>query len=632
MSPRRISAKDWLPSGIEALEANALKVLRSTENRSVIAGPGAGKTELLAQRAAFLLQSGASKSPRRILAISFKKDAATNLAMRVRQRCQPEHAARFDSLTFDAFAKGLIDRFGQVLPESWRPDPDYRLIFPLSPDYREFLQRDVGAPPDGIGRYRDIQALSVDTFVRRRLFANRLEETPGQPASLIEWLVSEYWAKQYGGKKTALSFPMIGRLVELLLRTTPVARNALQLTYSHVFLDEFQDTTQVQYDLLETIFLGSTTVLTAVGDNKQQIMRWAMAMEDPFKTFEKRFAALRVPLFNNYRSSPELVRIQTRLAKAIDAEAPPPVSKAKGTVRADSCVIWNFRSPEREAHHLARFVAGEMKTHGLKPRDIAVIVRQKPETYAASLAQAFGAGIQLRNEAEYLDKGPVALQELLAEEVTGIVISLLRLATTGRAGRHWTACLKALAALRGIPLDDDRRQAYLASELDGFVVKLAIDNPEPLRIRSKARGLIDRMVDFAGRGRLIARYPAYGQGGWLDKILDAFAFHLSRSCADADGWRAALDVFEGTDAIPLLTIHKSKGLEYHTVVFVGLDDSAWWSFDKDEKEATAGFFVAFTRAKQRVVFTYCAERGRKDLIAPLYDLLTEAGVRTAEIA
>ncbi|WJH38364.1 UvrD-helicase domain-containing protein (plasmid) [Aliirhizobium terrae] len=260
--------------------------------------------------------------PRRILAISFKKDAATNLAARVRQRCLPEHAARFDSLTFDAFSKGLIDRFGQVLPASWRPDPDYKLIFPLSGDYREFLQRDVGAPPDSIGRYRDIQALSADAFVRHRLFANRLEETPAQPANIIEWLVSEYWAKQYSGKKTALSFPMIGRLVELLLRSTPVARNALQLTYSHVFLDEFQDTTQVQYDLLETIFWGSTTVLTAVGDNKQQIMRWAMAMEDPFKTFEKRFAALRVPLFNNYRSSPELVRIQTRLAKAIDADAP----------------------------------------------------------------------------------------------------------------------------------------------------------------------------------------------------------------------------------------------------------------------------------------------------------------------
>jgi superfamily I DNA/RNA helicase len=71
-----------------------------------------------------------------------------------------------------------------------------------------------------------------------------------------------------------------------------------------------------------------------------------------------------------------------------------------------------------------------------------------------------------------------------------------------------------------------------------------------------------------------------------------------------------------------------KGLEYHTVIFVGLDDDAWWSFANDALEATAGFFVAFTRAKQRVVFSYCAARGGRRKIAALYDLLTKAGVKT----
>lgn len=86
-------------------------------------------------------------------------------------------------------------------------------------------------------------------------------------------------------------------------------------------------------------------------------------------------------------------------------------------------------------------------------------------------------------------------------------------------------------------------------------------------------------------------------------------------------------MYEGVHAIPLMTIHKSKGLEYHTVIFVGLDDGAWWSFSQDEIEATAGFFVAFTRAKQRVIFTYCASRGTRTKIATLYELLTKAGVQ-----
>jgi superfamily I DNA/RNA helicase len=127
---RRVRPEDWRPVGVNALETNALKVVRSADNRSVIAGPGAGKTELLAQRAAYLLQTGFAPAPRRILAISFKRDAATNLAARVRQRCHRNHAERFDSMTFDAFAKGLIDRFGQALPERWRPRPDYEIMFP----------------------------------------------------------------------------------------------------------------------------------------------------------------------------------------------------------------------------------------------------------------------------------------------------------------------------------------------------------------------------------------------------------------------------------------------------------------------------------------------------------------------
>ena len=52
--------------------------------------------------------------PQRILAISYKRDAAYNLTQRVSARCHPEQAHRFDSLTFDAFAKSLVDRFGQA--------------------------------------------------------------------------------------------------------------------------------------------------------------------------------------------------------------------------------------------------------------------------------------------------------------------------------------------------------------------------------------------------------------------------------------------------------------------------------------------------------------------------------------
>lgn len=623
---RRVRPDDWTPVGVEALEANALTVVRSTDNRSVIAGPGAGKTELLAQRAAYLLQTGEAPAPRRILAISFKRDAARNLAARVRQRCHRDHASRFDSMTFDAFAKSLIDRFGQALPDRWRPTPDYRVIFPKEADYSDFLYRQVGSPPAVVGTYADIQAISSKTFERRHLVTTRLPPDGWPRPTPAQWAADRFWQTSLHGRKpSSLSFPMIGRLAELLLRTNPMVRDALRLTYAHLFMDEFQDTTQIQYDLVQTIFLGADAVITAVGDNKQQIMRWAMAMDDPFAAFDRDYGATRTPLYNNYRSSPDLVRIQHVLAQALDARAVAPISKATGTVTGDSCAIWDFSTPETEADTLAAFVASEMETHKLQPRDFVLLVRQKAAEYADTLEPAFlASGLSLRNEAGAV--GAMMLQELLTEEASELLVSILRLATTKRAGRYWASCQQALAGLRGIAPDDEIEQTKLARQLDSFALELGTAHPKPPASLKDARRIVDEVVTFIGRDRLVAVHPAYGQGGWLGEVMESASLQLFSSSAKGSNWKSALDEYEGVDAVPLMTIHKSKGLEYHTVIFVGLDDGAWWSFSKDQIEATAGFFVAFTRAKQRVAFTYCSHRGARRKIATLYDLLSAAGV------
>ncbi len=627
---RRVQAEDWKPIGVDELEINALDVVCSTDNRSVGAGPGAGKTELLAQRAAYLLQTGASPAPQRILAISFKRDAATNLAARVRKRCHRDHAGRFDSLTFDAFAKGLVDRFGQALPERWRPRPDYEIMQTSDRLYRSFLE-DVEAPPPAVGRRTDIMALTVKTFERTHLIGQPLPIDGWPDPTPAEWAADRFWRSSlHEGKKTYLSFPMIGRLAELLLRVNPLASDALRLTYSHLFMDEFQDTTQVQYDLVRTIFLGSETVITTVGDIKQQIMRWANAMADPFGAFEADFGAKRTPLFNNYRSSPELVRIQHVLAQALDAGAVKPVSKTKGTVDGDSCSIWDFSSPEKEAARLAAYVADEMRAHDLTPRDFALLVRQKAADYADVLAPAFAdKGLPLRNEAALV--GSVTLQELLAEEVSDVLVRVLRLATKDRAGAYWSECQQALAALRGVDADEDAAQARLSREIDRFAREFRGAYPDPVRDEDGAQAVVAAVLDFVERDRLIAAHPAYRQGDWFGKVIEAATKHLWASAAGAADWTETLDAYEGTHAVPLMTIHKSKGLEYHTVIFVGLDDGAWWSFANDQVEGTAGFFVAFSRAKQRVVFTYCASRGNRKKIATLYELLQLAGVEAISV-
>jgi DNA helicase II / ATP-dependent DNA helicase PcrA len=104
--PRFLSEEKWTPVGVNELESSADAAVRASGNSLVVAGPGAGKTELLAQRANFLLVTGKCPPPKRILAISFKRDAAKNIGDRVKRRC-PEYADRFDSLTLDSFAKSI---------------------------------------------------------------------------------------------------------------------------------------------------------------------------------------------------------------------------------------------------------------------------------------------------------------------------------------------------------------------------------------------------------------------------------------------------------------------------------------------------------------------------------------------
>jgi superfamily I DNA/RNA helicase len=627
---RRVRPDDWRPSGVDELEQNAMLVVRSADNRSVIAGPGAGKTELLAQRAAYLLQTGGAPAPQRILAISYKRDAATNLAARVRARCHRSHTARLDSLTFDAFAKGLVDRFGQVLPERWRPRPNYEILWPTDTIYRGFLSQ-AGRPPPQIGTVADVQAITVKDFERRHLLGSPLPADGWMNPTVGQWAADRFWqGALHGGQKGRLSFPMIGRLAELLLRLNPMARDALRLTYSHLFMDEFQDTTQVQYDLVKAIFLGTDIVITAVGDNKQQIMRWAMAMHDPFGAFNTDFGAKHTPLHNNYRSSPELVRIQHQLARALDQNAVEPVSKAGATITGDACAIWDFPTPDIEAARLAAFIASEMKAHGLGPRDFVLLVRQRADRYAAVLEPQFrAAGIALRNEAGTV--GDITLQELLPDEVSTLLVGILRLAMTARAGRFWTDSQETIGALRGINPDDGSAQARFSATLDRFVTELRARHPTPPTTIAAAATLTADIVDFIGRDQLLAAHPAYAQGGWLEKIVSAATLHLEASSRSVKAWTDALDAYEGVHSVPLMTIHKSKGLEYHTVVFVGLDDDAWRrSFEEDRVEATSGFFVAFTRAKQRVIFTYCIQRGTRTAITALYRLLLDAGVQIVD--
>lgn len=101
---------------------------------------------------------------------------------------------------------------------------------------------------------------------------------------------------------------------------------------------------------------------------------------------------------------------------------------------------------------------------------------------------------------------------------------------------------------------------------------------------------------------------------------------LLRECAgEAQDWPETLDRFQGIGQVSLMTVHKSKGLEFHTTIFIGLDSKSWWSLDPRKAEELKSFLVAFTRARQRAFFTSCLERGA--VIGWIDQMLAPAGVK-----
>lgn len=601
-----IAPEEWRPQGVDDLEPRAWEALREND-RSVCltAGAGAGKTEFLAQKAAFLLQTGLCPQPKRILAVSFKRDAARNLAERVGERCPPEQARRFDSVTFDAFTKSLVDRFRTAIPAPYTPPSRYRIDFPNRHQLEEFLTAH---------GFHGVNAQQLERAVTQA-------RLPFDQATNAD--VRAYWDAQFNEHDDVmLSFPMINRLVDWLLRVNPQIRKALQTTYPFVFLDEFQDTNYAQYELLHTAFDGSGAVFTAVGDDKQRIMGWAGAMRDAFDRFAAEYDARRIALVANWRSHEDLVLIQHAIARQIDPQSEQPEARAGRQVDGDIAAIWEYESDAGEVAGLASWLAGEIE-NGINPHDIAVLVRLRASDVEDALADPLRQrGVRLRNVARSV--GHIAIQDLLGEELTDILIPLLRLGATKRDPECWYKAQSSLQFLEAIHPDDEAGHRRLQDRLETFVRALRAELRETAPDQESARAVARRALDFVGAQTLRRAFPAYQRDADFDRVWDGFN-RLLAECTDGAGdWTAVLDQYEGFGQVALMTIHKSKGLEFHTMIFFGLDNETWWSLTPNRPEELNSFFVALTRASQRAFFTYSADRGGP--VQWIEQLLTPAGL------
>ena len=523
-----IAIDTWQPADGLTLEPNALLAAKEQLRcLALTAGPGAGKTEMLAQRADFLLCTGTCRYPKRILAISFKVDASKNLKERVQRRCGADLASRLDSYTFHAFAKRIIDRFRPVLTGNDALDPGYTL---------------------------------------------------GKP---------KVTHKQ-------IDFDDLVPLAIQILKKSKIARNAIRQTYSDVFLDEFQDCTDKQYELLKLAFQGTGIRLTAVGDTKQKIMGWAGALDGIFKTFAADFSATPLNLYLNFRSKPRLLHLQNEIIRVFDPASVMPeeqIAGDEGEVRA-----WDFEDSRQEAEYLAEQIAAWLQTEQTPHSESAVLISKQPDLYANHLiAQLEARGIPYRNEQQ--------LQDITTEPAARLVVDYLSCIYGNREPKAWVRMMTLL-----VPFADDEIQANTRRDFDRLIkaqrkstsLLELIDNPYSGWWES-ARGFLNKIP----RETLVALSPDYESPFRLKEVVRDTKGRIEELLKIEPELPKALERFAADKAVRILTIHKSKGLEFDTVIVLGVENQTFWG--KPDLERCA-YFVGVSRAKRRLVVTMSKHR------------------------
>lgn len=599
-----MKCEEWRPKGDIDLEKAALGAVKDVINCLVIAGPGVGKTELLAQKLDYLFSTNKCVSPKKILALSFKTDAASNLKERVKKRYGDEYASRFTSLTYSAFEKRILDQFRDVLPEDIRPARDY-----LVDDWDVIKATLIKNGINVNGRRMSDIRKSVENTVLN------------DEANLK---FKKDLLKGTRNNKAVLLYKQITKLATYIIYTNKYIRKALQMTYEFVFLDEFQDTTYDQYNLLKTCFLGSSCKLTAVGDNKQAIMRWAGANPDIFPDYIRDFNSNEYQLLMNHRSVPKLVEFQKEVHQILNSNCSPIQTNNYPEFQEGEITLFEFENESLEAELIANDIESKIQG-GIRPSEICILAKQKVDDYSSKLITTLSSkGIKARIENEY--------QELLKDPTCNLLLDLISCSQGKRDPLIWENISNFYGNINGIDeFTDELILAKSYKEIDNIVSDITYLISNFIPNEDRMLNLINCIIEKIGDKRIISNFPMYNGKNDLFITINKFSKLLYEEYSQSQGaWIDIISNFKGENSISIMTIHKSKGLEYEAVYFLGLEDSAFWNFNNQSEEDKSAFFVALSRAKSHIIFTHCKNREDKpqqvSKINEIYSLLTQSSL------
>lgn len=522
----------------------------------LLAGAGTGKTRAITHRIAYGVATGVYP-PGRVMALTFTARAAGEL----RGRLRALGAAGVSARTFHASALSQLNFFWPQVIGGTMPrilEGKAKVIAHAADTLRLKLDtatlRDVAAEIE----WRKTSRLSVDEYARR--------ERPLPPSLTVEKMVDVQRAYEtLKDERRQIDFEDVLLAAAGMVETEPRVAQQVREQYRFFVVDEYQDVSPLQHDLLQ-LWLGDRNDVCVVGDVSQTIYTFAGASPDYLLGFGHEYDdAVVLRLEQNYRSTPQIVTAANRLMR--DRPGALTLHAASGVAGGQPATT-RYDTDSAEARGVANAIAAEIAA-GTRPEDIAVLFRINVQSQALETALSdAGVPYVVRGATRFFEQREIkeALMLLRGATITTSVEPLFKTVSD---------------VLRSIGWSQD------PPETRGAV-----------RDRWEALNALMHLAEEAPTSTTLKQF--------VDDLFE----------------RQAAQHEPTLSAVTLATLHSAKGLEWESVHLVGLAEGlmpiSYAKTPATVEEERRLLYVGITRARRSLALSWSSapQQGRSGQRSP----------------
>ena len=628
----------------------------------IVAGAGSGKTRVLTSRIAYILATKGI-DPARILALTFTKKAASEMKERIALMVGERMARRLYMGTFHSVFIRFLREFAEVLgyPNTFTIYDTSDSVSAVKACIKELqLDEKVYKPKDVLSRISMAKNnLVTPGAYRRNATAQQNDAAAKKPRIVDIYELYAHKCKLSG----VMDFDDILLNMNILLRDSQEAFMSIAGRFDYIMVDEYQDTNFAQYLILKKLSQFHQNICV-VGDDSQSIYAFRGAKIENILNFKKDYPQHNIfRLEQNYRSTQVIVNAANSLIARNSARIPKECY-SRGDEGEKIRLIQAYTEQE-EALLVASSIVSRIHSASAQYQDFAILYRTNNQSRALeealrkrNIPYVIYSGHSFFERAEVKDmmayfklaanpSDDESFKRVVNKPARGIGDTSLNALVAAAVG-HQTSLFKAAYAedlesygLKAAAVKKIREFCEIINGLavralkdDAYDVAVALAMQSGLLAFYKADTSIEGQSRTANVEELLNYVKAYveekqnemfeemqaegmvGEGveiaaSDLPKVLlGDFLENISLlSAVDME------DDEEGTNKVVLMTVHSSKGLEFPYVYVVGMEENifpsgGWMASESEIEEERRLFYVAMTRAKKAVAFSFAQTRMR----------------------